>query len=110
MPKNNPTPNTPRPLRPKFAGAEGGSPQQEVLPLLVALVDLNIAILPELQPGSPTVLRNEGTQLRVFTPLGTYVGAVSEDEGVQLKELKIRATRIFAVTPELPKVLIEVRI
>lgn len=106
MPKRNPNPGNPRPPQPPVLPPPGDQPPG-VRRLYLNLVNLNHVALPELSQLLRVILRDT-PPLRVFTPLGTRIGDVSEPDALELKGCRVIASTIYELSLDPPAVVIEV--
>jgi|CXWL01.1.fsa_nt_gi hypothetical protein len=114
MPKNNPKPQLPRNPRPSNpkppkVGSGGNSPDGHQT-VLVSLVQLNEAALSGLQAGEPVSIRAVGTSLQVFTPIGTYIGAIGASDSELLSGKRIRRARVCSVSLSPAQCIVEVTV
>lgn len=106
MPKRNPgTPDHRPPMPPVNPPADPNPPQRR---LLLRLVNLQSAVLPELLTGSQVVLKEPDGGIAVVTPLGSRIGDVSGDDIERLEGLHVIAATIHELGLAPPLVVIEV--
>lgn len=105
MPKNNPKdPIRPTPRKPQNPPGQGGGtggggtpdfPPSETI--LLSLVNLNEAVLPNLQTNEKVVFSENSAAIRVSTALGTPIGNVSSEDVARLEGRRLKGGRVFQV-------------
>lgn len=106
MPKRSPgTPDHRPPMPPVNPPVDPTPPQRT---LLLRLVNLQSAVLPELRTGSQVVLKERDGAISVVTPLGSRIGDVSGHDIERLEGLHVIAATIHELGLAPPLVVIEV--
>ena len=105
MPKNNPKdPIRPTPRNPQnppgHGGGSGGGGTPDFPPsetILLSLVKLNEAVLPNLQLNEKVVFSESSAVVKVSTALGTLIGNVSSEDVARLEGRRLKGGRVFQV-------------
>ena len=111
MPKRNSNPTPPQPptrRKPGPGGSQGPPDQGERV--LLPLTRLNVQALTGLESGSPVSIRLAGRILKVYTPIGTFIGDVNDEAMGQVAGKRLHRAKVFDSRIKPPQCVIEVTI
>ncbi|QYK53089.1 MAG: hypothetical protein KF824_12630 [Fimbriimonadaceae bacterium] len=116
MPKSNPKNpiqrNPRNPQSPTLSeGTGGGAPaEQATETVLLSLVNLNDAVLPNLTVNERVVIKQDENSILIATALGTVIGHVNSIDLEKMKGRRLKGARIFQVRLEPKQCVIEAKL